>query len=90
MLSSYQLKNPLCCRKDNPGMTDPNRQKMLLNGYRSLLRQAKIMVEDYGHLAPDAAFKIDPARRRRIARRREAIRKVEELSQGEALLTEAS
>ena len=37
------------------------------------------MVEDYEHLAPDADFKIDPARRRRIARMREAIRRVEEL-----------
>lgn len=59
-------------------MTDPSQQKMLLKAYRSL-HQAKVMVEDYEHLAPDADFKIDPARRRRIARMREAIRRVEEL-----------
>jgi hypothetical protein len=58
---------------------DPNQQKLLLKAYRSLLRQAKTMVEDYEHLAPDSDFKIDPTRRRRIARMREAIRKVEEL-----------
>ena len=36
------------------------------------------MVKDYEHLAPDSDFKIDPTRRRRIAKM-EAIRKVEEL-----------
>ena len=60
-------------------MVDADRQKILLKAYRSLLRQAKVMVEDYEHLAPDADFRIDPARRRRIARMREAIRRVEEL-----------
>ena len=60
-------------------MIDPKRQKMLLKAYRSLLRQAKVMVEDYEHLAPDSDFKIDPTRRRRISKMREAIRKVEEL-----------
>jgi hypothetical protein len=34
---------------------------------------------NYQHLAPNADFKIDPTRRRRIAKVREAIRKVEEL-----------
>jgi len=37
------------------------------------------MVEDYEHLAPDSDFKIDPTRRRRIGRMREAIQRVEEL-----------
>jgi hypothetical protein len=37
------------------------------------------MVEDYEHLAPDSDFKIDPARSCRIAKMREAIRRVEEL-----------
>ena len=41
-------------------MVEPNRQKMLLKAYRSLLPQAKIMVKDYAHLAPDADFKNPP------------------------------
>jgi hypothetical protein len=51
-------------------VSEPSQEKTLSRAYLSLLRQAKAMVDDYEHLAPNADYNIDPVRKRRIARMR--------------------
>ena len=60
-------------------MTEKNRNRMLSKAYGNLLRQAVIMFEDYEHLAPDADSKIDPLRKRWIAKMRKTIQAVESI-----------